>query len=238
VPVAHPRVLIVEDDASVAGTIARLVPSPFIPVGPAATVADALALAESEGPAIILLDLLLRNGENAWLSWHEIRGRFPGAKVAILTGYPELAPVLLARDLGAAGYFVKDDAPGLIVLREAIPAMHANTIWLSETADRLLREGRKRGRQAEWVTRMPLLRDVPAHHPERETQLRLRAALQASPERLVYALGVLQGLSYQEIAESYGCTERAVRTCLDRMFGRVAIHSREQLTRLMAVLFW
>jgi len=231
------RVLIVEDDPDVARALTRILRGPFEVVATAPTVDAALALPEGQSPGVIVLDLLLLEGENAWLRLREIRERFPEARIVIHTGYPELAPVAEALAAGVTGDLVKSDDIHVTEWPAVIRAVAVGTVWLSDTAERLLQESRTPGPASPgWPATVPALRAVPPDHPERETLERLRSALEMSPERLVYAVGVRYGLSYRQIATAVGRTESAVRIGMGRLFRRTGIHNREELARLMMVL--
>jgi two-component system, NarL family, response regulator LiaR len=109
-------------------------------VGEAANGAEAVELATSLGPDVVLMDLLMpvMDGITAIT---EIRKQAPGVEVVALTSVLEDASVVGAIRAGAIGYLLKDTNAD--ELRRAVKAAAAGQVQLSpEAAVRLMREVR------------------------------------------------------------------------------------------------
>jgi NarL family two-component system response regulator LiaR len=78
--------------------------------GEAATGAEAVARAAELQPDIVLLDLVMPDG-NGIETARRIREVSPASKVIVLTSYPDDASVLPALEAGAVGYLLKDVEP-------------------------------------------------------------------------------------------------------------------------------
>ena len=98
------RVLIAEDEAITALALEQtLLSHGFEVCGPAATGAEARALAEAARPAVAVIDLRLKDGVTGHLVAHYIQTRL-GVPVLLMSGH---ADEKSARQLGAAGFLSK-----------------------------------------------------------------------------------------------------------------------------------
>lgn len=90
-------------------------------VGEAADAAEALAVARSTHPDLVLLDLRLASG-SALALLPELKALDPAPRVVILSSYLEAGVVDEALRLGANGYLLKHVGPGTLVdgLRAAL----------------------------------------------------------------------------------------------------------------------
>jgi DNA-binding NarL/FixJ family response regulator len=227
----------VEDEPMMADSLVRALRDPFDVLPVFDTVGGVLGLAEALTPDVIVLDVWLRDRENAFLRLPELRQRFPGAGILLHTGHPEAAPVAEALAAGVLGYIVKCDLGSVTLLRTAIREVAAGRVWLSATPEEeLARRGGGIGAIAVEPITDPPLRRVPPDHPERDRLEALRRALLRAPERLKMAVRVRRGLSYSEIAEELGCTTDNVETAMKRLFGPIRLRNREALAVLMVVL--
>jgi DNA-binding NarL/FixJ family response regulator len=106
-------------------------------VGEAGDGAEAVALAESVRPDVILLDLKMP-GMDGLAALTELHARGVTARVVVLTSMTEQARVPAAMRAGAAGYLYKDvDPPALV---QAIRAVHDGHVLLHpEAADAMVR---------------------------------------------------------------------------------------------------
>lgn len=118
---AASRVLIVDDHPLVSHGVARLIEHEegLAVCGRAATVAEATALFEAERPDLVVLDILLPNG-NGW----DLLERFVASDVPTeILVFSSLDPELYAGKalaMGAAGYVHKS-----MVIDEIVPAIRA-----------------------------------------------------------------------------------------------------------------
>ena len=117
---AHPRVLVIEDDLAVAQAMARGMERCGITVALAATGAKGMALAHSFAPDVVLVDLELpdTNGVDL-LNWLTSR---PGCGVIVVSGMGEEADRIVGLELGADDYIVKPPRMREMVAR--IRAVH------------------------------------------------------------------------------------------------------------------
>src|SRR5262245_56544847 len=99
-------------------------------VGEAATYKEALAIAASTQPDVIVLDLDL-DGENTADGIPALLAVAPKARVLILTGVRDPNLHRHAVHLGAMGLVLKEQAPAVIL--QAIKKVHAGEAWLDRT---------------------------------------------------------------------------------------------------------
>ena len=133
-PSATVRVLVVDDQQMFAQSIARLLgrESGIQLVGVAATVADSLALVDSEQPEVVLMDLELPDGDGLSAT-RAIRERHPSTQVIMLTGRAEDAVLVDAIRAGCAGFLAKTETFHLLSdlihrAAEGRPAMPASAV--------------------------------------------------------------------------------------------------------------
>jgi DNA-binding NarL/FixJ family response regulator len=81
----------------------------FEVVGEAATGSQALRLVAEVSPDVVLMDLQMPEMDGV-AATSEIRARFPGTHVLVLTTYDTDADILRAVEAGATGYLLKDAA--------------------------------------------------------------------------------------------------------------------------------
>jgi NarL family two-component system response regulator LiaR len=114
------RILIADDHQLVRqGLMALLSVKPGIEViGQAADGGEAVELAQSLEPDIILLDLLMPNKDGIEAT-REIKAEDPDARILIITSFAEDENVYRAIKAGALGYLLKDSSP-----QELIQAIH------------------------------------------------------------------------------------------------------------------
>ena len=79
----------------------------FEVAGEAATGAEAVSMVERLGPDVVLMDLRMPEMDGV-AATTEIRSRFPGTHVLVLTTYDADADILRAVEAGATGYLLKD----------------------------------------------------------------------------------------------------------------------------------
>ena len=118
---AERSLLIVEDDASFLGRLAKALESRGFNVTTAATVAEGLAQVEASPPAFAVVDMRLGDG-NGLDVISALKRRRPEARAIILTGYGNIATAVNAVKLGAVDYLAKpvdaDDVVSALLSRE------------------------------------------------------------------------------------------------------------------------
>jgi two-component system response regulator RegX3 len=102
----RPRILLVEDEESISEPFSRvLAREGFEPIV-AASAADALKLAERVEPALVLLDLMLPDGDGRDVC-RELRRRSAGTPIIMLTARGTETDRIVGLELGADDYVVK-----------------------------------------------------------------------------------------------------------------------------------
>jgi DNA-binding NarL/FixJ family response regulator len=175
-------------------------------VGEAANRDEALALAATKAPNLILLDIDLGN-ENGLDFLTELRETAPDARVLILTAIKDIETHRRAAKLGAAGLVLKEQPTD--VLLKAIKKVHQGELWLDRSMmSSLLDE----------LTRTDKTLD--------EDQAKL--AYLTNREREVIAL-IAEGLKNKQIAARLFITESTVTHHLSSIFSKLGVTDRLEL---------
>jgi DNA-binding NarL/FixJ family response regulator len=199
------RVLLVDDHAVVREGIRHVLAGSeeFEVVGEAAGGREALALAKSLQPDVVLLDISMP-GDSGLDVVGSLRTAVPSARVLMLSVYDQTEYVVQSVRAGAHGYLRKDTTPA--DLREAIRAVHRGDAFFSPVAARHLTEA---------------LREEAAEPPRDPLTGREREVLQ----------GVVRGQTNKEIAAELGISVRTVEAHRDSMMRKLRIHTVAGLTR-------
>jgi DNA-binding NarL/FixJ family response regulator len=122
------RILIVEDDASLAAAVEELLSADgrFLVAARARSGDEAIELVEREAPDLVLMDIGMP-GLDGIAATRAIRRRDPGVHVVIYTGSDEYDDVARADAAGAGGYLHKSalTSPDLA---GALLVLHANYV--------------------------------------------------------------------------------------------------------------
>ncbi len=102
-------------------------------VGEADSVEGALVETERCHPDIILMDIQLPDG-NGLEATRQIRGRYPGVKVIVLTVRDDDDALIQASEAGASGYLLKDTTRTQLLhairaIRHGTPVLHPAVGW-------------------------------------------------------------------------------------------------------------
>ena len=197
------RVLIVDDHPVVRRGLRTLLGSEpgFEPIGEAIDGAEAVNLARSLQPDVILLDMVMprKNGLEAII---EIKRENPEARILVLTSFAEDEKVFPAIKAGALGYLLKDSSPEELL--EAIRNVYQGQSSLHPTIARKLINELKR--PSELTPAQTILTD-------REVEvLKL----------------VAQGFTNQEIADRLTLSEWTVRTHMRNILDKLHLANRTQ----------
>jgi len=197
------RVLIVDDHAIVReGQRALIDSEPGMEVfGEAANGIEAVELALSLQPDVILLDLVLPGKEGIEVI-KEIKEVNPELRILVLTSFSEDEKVYAAIKAGAMGYLLKDSSPTEILT--AIHKVHQGEMPMQPSIARKLMLEIQRASNLP-PTKEPLT--------EREAEILKLVA---------------QGLPNQEIADSLVISERTVRTHVTNILGKLHLANRTQ----------
>ncbi|QXC62374.1 response regulator transcription factor [Aquihabitans sp. G128] len=197
------RVLIADDHAVVRGGLEQLLATTddLELVGLAADGEEAVSLARSVAPDVVLMDLSMP-GLDGVAATRAITAADGDVAVVVLTSFSDKERILAALDAGAVGYVLKHAAPDEVL--DAVRAAHGGGSPLDPKAARVLLD-RQRGR--------PGAGSGGAKLSDREVEvLRL----------------VAEGLANKLIARRLGITERTVKAHLTNVFSRIGVTDRTQ----------
>jgi NarL family two-component system response regulator LiaR len=195
------RILIADDHVVVRrGLTTLLVPRNGMQViGEAADGAEAVALAQSLQPDVILMDMVMPGMDGVTAIEH-IKRDSPAARILVLTSFGEEDQVSRAIQAGALGYLLKDSSPD--DLYQAIRTVYGGQLALPpELALRLVQP------------------KSPAPSPDLDQ-------LTGRELQVLRCLG--RGLSNREIAEELKISPNTVRTHVSSLLGKLGLTSRTQ----------
>ncbi len=204
------RVLIVDDQA-LARTGLRMVlevEPDLVVVGEATDGEEAVAMAASTAPDVILMDVRMPHMDGLEATRRIVREDEPGPQVLVLTTFDLDEYVYEALLAGASGFVLKDIPPEQLV--EAIHVVASGDALLAPTITRRLIE--------EFVRRPP---EVARPRPRELDQLTPREA-----EIMRY---VAKGLSNAEIAAQAYVSEPTVKTHIARILMKLGLRDRVQV---------
>lgn len=176
-------------------------------VGEAGTGPDAMALAATARPDVVLLDLTMPGAGGLEVLRH-LRTTLPDIRVLILSVHDDPEYVLESVRAGAHGYLRKDSSPAEI--RQAIRAVHAGDAYFSPPVARHLTTALRDG-------------TAPAQPEADLGEL-------TSREREVL-VRVARGLTNRETAAELGISVRTVEAHRDSLMRKLRIHTVAGLTR-------
>jgi DNA-binding NarL/FixJ family response regulator len=133
------RVLLVDDHPVVREGLRGMINAEddLTVVGEAGSGAEAVALAESLRPDVILMDLRMPDVDGVTAT-ERILAASPSIRIVVVTTYESDADILRAVEAGAAGYLLKDASR--LELAEAVrDAARGKTVLAPSVADRLVR---------------------------------------------------------------------------------------------------
>ena len=211
------RVLLVDDHAIVRDGIRSLLATePDVEViGEADNGQDAVAMAESLQPDVILMDLVMP-GMDGIEAIRRIVARQPEARILVLTSFTADDKVFPAVKSGAMGYLLKDSGSEELV--RAIHQVHRGEASLHPKIARMLLQEMKE---------VPPVQDAaPAPHvPEQRPPVEPLTGREVEVLKLV-----AQGRSNREIADQLVIAEGTVRTHVSNILGKLHLASRTQAT--------
>jgi NarL family two-component system response regulator LiaR len=172
-------------------------------VGEAATAKEAIELCAQTEPDVILMDMVLPNGDGAEVT-QIVRERQPDTQVIALTSFQEEDLIERALQAGAIGYLLKSVTAD--ELAEAIRAAHTGRSTLApEATEVLIRATRKRGNQPDYGL--------------------------TEREREVLAL-MVEGLSNADIAERLIISVATVKFHVSGILSKMGVSSRTEAVSL------
>ncbi len=204
------RVLIADDHTIVRSGVRLLLQAePDIEVvGEALNSAEAVALAESLRPTVILMDIAMPPGVNGLEATRQIKARFPNMHVLVLTMHADEQYLRDALSRGASGYVVKQAADQEML--SAIRAVMRGEVYIHPSMTKAL--------LGELVDRSAAAGDADSASAlsEREAQVIKQVA---------------RGHTNQEIAEKLSLSVKTVETYRARAMEKLGLSSRAALVR-------
>jgi DNA-binding NarL/FixJ family response regulator len=209
------RVLLVDDHAIVRdGIRALLRTQPDIEVaGEANNGRDAVSMAESLQPDVVLMDLVMPGMDGIEAIRHIVDGQ-PASRILVLTSFSAEDKVFPAIKAGAMGYLLKDcDSEELV---RAIHQVHRGESSLHPKIARMVLQ--------EMAAERPPRGPEPPPRPE-------QPAVDPLTERELDVLKlVARGKSNREIADALVVAEGTVRTHVSNILSKLHLASRTQAT--------
>jgi DNA-binding NarL/FixJ family response regulator len=199
-------VLIVEDDRVFRETFSRAFAESvdFRVSAAVGTVADALASLHAEAPGVLLVDLGLPDGSGLDVI-RDSAARRPECAILVVTVFGDEEHVVNAIEAGASGYLLKDSSGAELVA--AARDLLAGGSPISPMVARLVLNRMRPAPE----TPAPVSADVEL--TERESQI------------LSY---VARGFSFADICGLLSITANTVKTHVNRIYRKLAVHSRGQ----------
>jgi DNA-binding NarL/FixJ family response regulator len=213
-PQASIRVLIADDQRVVRDGLTMLVGliDGVEVVGSASDGTEALQLAETCRPDVVLMDLRMP-GMDGITATAQLRQRLPATRVLVLTTYADDATIVPALRAGALGYLTKDASAEQI--EAAIRAVRAGQTHLDPAVQERL--------VAAVTSHIPDAAEGGGHSGQLPAGLTTR-------EAEVLAL-LASGLSNTEIAQRLFVSNATVKTHINRIFAKTGARDRAQAVR-------
>ncbi|MEV7519145.1 response regulator transcription factor [Streptomyces sp. NPDC091371] len=207
------RVVIADDEPLIrAGIRMILTSAPDIEVvAEAANGREAVELARSHAPDVVLLDIQMPVMDGLTALGELVRA-VPQARALILTTFGEKENVLRALGQGGAGFLLKDSAPGELI--GAVRAAAAGDAYLSPGATRHVVDQLASGKAA-----------------VRGEEARRQVAELSERERGVLAL-LGEGLSNADAGRRLHMSEATVKTYVSRILAKLGCENRVQAALL------
>ncbi|MFJ3379819.1 response regulator [Curtobacterium sp. NPDC090217] len=211
------RVMVVDDHALVRSGLRAVLGTTddCTVVGEAGTGEEALDVAAEVAPDVVVMDLSMP-GIGGVAATAELRARFPGLRVLVLTTFADDDRVRAALSAGATGYLLKDATPDDVV--RAVRAAGRDEVPIDPRVARSL---------------LPRMRDADTSDVGRSdgntstSDPRRSASGPDIPprERDVLVL-VARGMSNKQIGTALGIAERTVKAHLGNVFRRIGVTDR------------
>jgi DNA-binding NarL/FixJ family response regulator len=172
-------------------------------IGEAATVAEAIAQAETLAPDVVVLDIRLPGGDGME-ACRQIKAQRPETRVIVLTSYPDEQILFDAIASGADGYVLKQIG-----------------------SDELIRALERVGRGESLLD--PALTDkVFARMKAARQQERAHAFAELNAQDLQILARVAEGETNREIGAALQLSEKTVRNYVSIILGKLGLNSRAQ----------
>lgn len=175
----------------------------FEVVGEACDGIEAVALVGEFVPDVVLMDLRMPRMDGLE-ALEQIRARWPGVAVVILTTFDEDDLMLRGLKTGARGYLLKDTSRATL-FNTLRAAARGETLLTPEVIERVLAE--QKGKQA-------------------QLQKGNKAGMTLTAREHEVLSGVARGETSKRIALELGITERTIKAHLTSIFNKLGVDSR------------
>ena len=204
------RVLLADDHTIVRKGLRSLLDSDIgiIIVGEAKDGREAVKKAEKLQPDVVVMDIAMP-GLNGLEATRQIKKRFPGMKIIILTVHANEEYVLQTLRVGASGYLVKKAAPGDLI--EAIQAVYKGDSFLSPSISRTVID--------EYIRQV-----------ETKSERDIIYGKLTNREREIFQL-IIEGHKNREIADLLYVSIKTVETHKAHIMDKLNVHSTAKLIR-------
>jgi two-component system response regulator DevR len=198
------RALLVDDHEVVRRGLRQLLQSEGIAVcGEAADGAEAVRMVDATRPHVVIMDVRLAGGSGIEAT-REIRSRHAGARVIILTSFPDEEAVFASIMAGASGYLLKN-IKGLDLVQAVRTVAEGQSLLDPEVTQSVLNRLRKIGDQV------------------KDDKL---ARLSPREERILSL--VARGLTNRQIGETLLVAEKTVRNHLSSILAKLEVSRRAE----------
>jgi len=207
------RVTIVDDDPEFQGALARAVQaaSDMVLTGRAATRAQGLELLQGAPADVLLVDLGLPDGSGIDVI-KAASHAWPECGIMVSTTFGDETNVMRSIEAGAAGYLLKDAAPGRMV--SEIRSLAAGGSPISPIiARQVLRRFRP-------VAQAGMAAPAPPDAPQ--------APVSLSPRELEVLDYITKGFTVDEIARLMQLSRYTVQTFVRRTYGKLKVRSKAE----------
>jgi two-component system, NarL family, nitrate/nitrite response regulator NarL len=197
------RVLLVDDHQLLTGALSQMLAleADIDVVGIAGTVNEAKMMAR-ERLDVVLMDYRLPDGTGAEAT-RSIKGRWPAARIVMLTALNDDETILESIQAGADGYLTKDRAVEDVV--NAVRSAHAGETLLPRSVI------------------MGIAQRVAA---ARDRGVERRQIEPLTPRELEVLRALTEGLSTPEICDSLFIAPNTLRTHVQNIMGKLRVHSK------------
>ena len=194
-------------------------------VGIARNGKEAVAMTAKHHPDVILMDIKMpeMDGVNAV---REIKPKYPGIKIIMLSTYHEDALVRTALSEGASGYLLKDISPTELIA--AISALDSGAMQISPEIVRQLVQDRY---SPAAVSPVPSEEEGPPAQGEIDAHSFEWLASLSNREREIFTLLVL-GYDNEQISEKLDLALQTVRNQVSTIYSKLGVKNRFEIIRL------
>ncbi len=191
-----------------------------------ATLAPARAWFEDNEADLLLVDLGLPDGSGLTLM-REVRQRWPGCDMLVVSMFGDEENVLASIEAGAVGYVHKDDDAADIA--NTLLAVKAGASPISPMIARHLLRRLHPAAPAAGRAGTPKVQGAAAAGAKPgEPAAAAEAPVALSRREQEVLEFIARGFSYAEIARQQGITVHTVQTYIKKLYGKLAVHSRSE----------